>query len=264
MTEKIRCALYSIMGIALGIVLLLPGGHVQASEKKTIYNSSYVSFSPDGEAWTTCAGDRNYKWYDENETTTVYTGIKSSLETLREGEHYYKSSRSGEVPIGAWKVTWRRAQCIHNAYGKKPGWHGISFGMKKCHRYYYSGWKPLCADCGEPIEWWNIYMSREAAETIQYMDLGSEENPVTYYYLCPFCSNLEQGVTFSPHRCKTISNNQYRITYDANAESCHGFMEESYHMYDNADGLCLRNPSSCFRARLKVYQHPGWTNSSPS
>ena len=77
-------------------------------------------------------------------------------------------------------------------------------------------------------------MSREAAETIQYMDLGSEENPVTYYYLCPFCSNLEQGVTFSPHRCKTISNNQYRITYDANAESCHGFMEESYHMYDNA------------------------------
>ena len=61
MTEKIRCALYSIMGIALGIVLLLPGGHVQASEKKTIYNSSYVSFSPDGKAWTTCAGDRNYK-----------------------------------------------------------------------------------------------------------------------------------------------------------------------------------------------------------
>lgn len=57
---------------------------------------------------------------------------------------------------------------------------------EKCHRYYYSGWKPLCADCGEPIEWWNIYMSREAAETIQYMDLGSEENPVTYYYLCPF------------------------------------------------------------------------------
>lgn len=34
MTEKIRCALYSIMGIALGIVLLLPGGHVQASEKR--------------------------------------------------------------------------------------------------------------------------------------------------------------------------------------------------------------------------------------
>ncbi len=54
-----------------------------------------------------------------------------------------------------------------------PGWHGIFVRHeKKCHRYYYSGWKPLCADCGEPIEWWNIYMSREAAETIQYMDLG--------------------------------------------------------------------------------------------
>ena len=236
MTEKKRCAMYSIIGIALGIALLLPGGHVQASEKKTIYNSGYVSFSPDGKAWTTCAGDRNYKWYDENETTTVHTGIQSSLEMLREGEHYYRVSRMGEVPIGAWKVTWRRAQCIHNAYGKEPGWHGLWFGMKKCQNYYYSGWKPLCADCGEPIEWWNIYMSREAAESIQYMDLGSEENPVTYYYLCPFCSNLEQGATFSPHRCKAISNNQYRVIYDANAdaESCHGFMEESYHMYDDA------------------------------
>ena len=236
MTEKIRCALYSIIGIALGIVLLLPGEQVQASEKKTIYNSSYVSFSPDGKAWTTCAGDRNYKWYDENETTTVHTGIKSSLEVLQEGEHYYRTSRRGEVPIGEWEVVLRGAQCIHNAYGVKPGWHGISFGRKKCHKYYYSGWKPLCADCGEPIEWWIIYMSREAAESIEYMDLGSEENPVTYYYLCPFCNNLEQGATFSPHRCKAISNNQYRIIYDANADagSCHGFMDESYHMYDNA------------------------------
>ena len=189
---------------------------------------------------------------DENETTTVYTGIKSSLEALQEGEHYYRSSRRGEVPIGAWQVVLRGAQCIHNAYGAPPGWHGISFGMKKCHRYYYSGWKPLCADCGEPIEWWNIYMSREAAETIQYMDLGSEENPVTYYYLCPFCSNLEQGVTFSPHRCKTISNNQYRITYDANAESCHGFMEESYHMY-SPDGIPGRTEAVSLMGIVQKY-----------
>lgn len=73
-----------------------------------------------GKAWTTCAGDRNYKWYDENETTTVYTGIKSSLEALQEGEHYYRSSRRGEVPIGAWQVVLRGAQCIHNAYGAPP------------------------------------------------------------------------------------------------------------------------------------------------
>ena len=102
MTEKIRCALYSIMysimGIALGIVLLLPGGHVQASEKKTIYNSSYVSFSPDGKAWTTCAGDRNYKWYDENETTTVYTGIKSSLEVLQRENIITDPAGEGKYP----------------------------------------------------------------------------------------------------------------------------------------------------------------------
>ena len=34
----------------------------------------------------------------------------------------------------------------------------------------------LCADCGEAIEEYNIYMSREAAASIQYLDLGNEEN----------------------------------------------------------------------------------------
>lgn len=64
--------------LALGIALLLPG-HAEAAVKKTIYNSPYVSFSPDGNAFTTNAGDQNYSWYAENESTTVYTGIKSSL-----------------------------------------------------------------------------------------------------------------------------------------------------------------------------------------
>lgn len=69
-------------------------------------------------------------------------------------------------------------------------------------QYYYSGWKAYCADCGEAIEEYNIYMSREAAASIQYLDLGNERKPMSYYYLCPFCDNLEQGVDLPAHKCK--------------------------------------------------------------
>ena len=47
--------------LALGLMLLFPG-QAEAADKKTIYNSPYVSFSPDGKAFTTCAGDQNYTW----------------------------------------------------------------------------------------------------------------------------------------------------------------------------------------------------------
>lgn len=225
------------MGVlALGLAMLVPGQAEAANaEKKTIYNSPYVSFSPDGKAFTTCAGDQNYTWYAEDDSTTVYTGIKSSLRSLQPGEHYYASRRSGEVPVGSWKVVHRPGHCIHDGYPDKD-WHGISFGRQKCMKYYYSGWKAFCADCGEPIEEANIYMSREAAESIQYIDLGTEQARMSYYYLCPFCRNLEQGVTFSAHWCKDISPNQYKIIYDPNTIGAYlGYMDISYHMYNNAN-----------------------------
>lgn len=228
--------------IALGGLLLLSiagmlSGHVEAAGRiteKTIYNSPYVSFSPDGKAFTTCAGDRNYKWYDRNNSTTVYTGIPASLRNLQRGEHYYRYERTGEIPVGSWKVVHRRGQCVHDGYPDRD-WHGIVFGKQKCRGYYYSGWRALCADCGEEIEPFSIYMSKEAAESIQYLDLGREDEPVSYYYLCPFCRNLEQGVTFSPHQCKEISWNQYSIYYDSNADKgeISGTMPVSYHMYNN-------------------------------
>lgn len=219
--------------LALGLMLLFPG-QAEAADKKTIYNSPYVSFSPDGKAFTTCAGDQNYTWYAEDDSTTVYTGIKSSLRSLRTGEHYYKVARWGEVPVGSWKVVHRPGQCIHDGYTSDENWHGIQFGTQKCMQYYYSGWKAFCADCGEPLEDSNIYMSREAASSIQYLDLGSEKNPVFYYYLCPFCRNLEQGVGLSAHWCKKISWNQYRIFYDPNIKKYNGYMDYSYHMYNSA------------------------------
>lgn len=227
----IRKKRYLAVGLLAMGISIISGQTAEAAEKKTIYNSPYVSFSPDGKAFTTCAGDQNYTWYDNG--TTVNTGIKSSLRNLETGEHYYAIRRSGEVPVGYWKVVHRPGQCIHDGYPDKD-WHGIAFGTQKCMQYYYSGWKAYCADCGEPIKENHIYMSREAAASIQYLDLGTETARMGYYYLCPFCSNLEQGVTLSAHLCKEISWNQYRIFYNPNIKKYNGYMDYSYHMYNNA------------------------------
>ena len=218
--------------LALAIAMLLPGQKVDAADKKTIYNSPYVSFSPDGKAFTTCAGDRDYTWYDAD--TRVSTGITSSLRALNTGEHYYKVSRYGEIPIGYWQVSHRPAQCIHNGYPEDNYlYHGIQYGRHKCLRNYNSGWMAYCADCGEVIAYANMYMSRDAAKSIQYMDLGSKQNPMEYYFLCPFCNNLEQGAPLGEHKCKEISWNQYRIFYDTNIKKYNGYMDYSYHMYNN-------------------------------
>ena len=127
--RKIRCLL-----LCLAALLLQAGFQAEAAEKQTIYNSPYVSFSPDGKAWTTNAGDQNYVWYAEG--TRVSTGISSSLRSLQEGEHYYREERSGEVPIGCWQVAHRPAQCIHTGYPETADYHGIPYGRKKCLRYY--------------------------------------------------------------------------------------------------------------------------------
>ena len=168
---RMRYGRYLAGLLVLGIALLF-SIQSEAAAKKTIYNSPYVSFSPDGRAFTTCAGDRNYVWYARDDSTTVYTQIPSSLRDPVVGEHIYTEKRYGEIPVRYWKVVHRSGQCIHNGYTGK-NWHGVSFGRQKCMQYYYSGWKAYCADCGEAIEEYNIYMSREAAASIQYLDLGN-------------------------------------------------------------------------------------------
>ena len=73
--KKIICSV--ILGIAAVILAVLS---VNAAGEQTIYNSPYVSFSPDGKAWTTNAGDKNYTWYQNKET--VSTGISSTIREL--------------------------------------------------------------------------------------------------------------------------------------------------------------------------------------
>lgn len=202
-----------------------------AAHLQTIYDSPYVSFSPDGQAWTTNAGDRNIRWYKKGET--VRTGIESVLREPEEGEHYYYRQAEGSAAVGRWVVEHEAGQCIHNGYPSDYDYHDISYGQHVCEARHYSGWIAYCADCGEMISDILVYMSREAAETIDYIPMGMD-----YYSLCPFCDNLEQGSMFK-HACKAVSANMYRVVYDANfpedAGNTGGYMACSLHMYGDAE-----------------------------
>ncbi len=215
------------------LVFALPAAiPVSAAQKQTIHNSPYVSFAPDGKAWTTDAGERNTASYPKG--TMVATGLSSSIRALQKGEHYYQYARDGEIPIGRWQVVLGAVNCCHDDYPSlsEPNFHGIAYTRNLCLRQHFSGWVPYCADCDERIAAVNFYMSQEAAKTIDYLETGTG---MDYYYLCPFCSNLEQGVSLRAHICKAISWNQYKVTYNANTIGQHGgYMADSLHMYHNA------------------------------
>ncbi len=196
---------------------------------QTVYDSSYVEFAPDGRAWTTDRGKTDYEWYPEG--TAVFTGISSSLRALNRGEHYYANMRSGVIPVGRWEVVYRTGNCIHRDYPAE-NWHGLTFRRRSCRNYYFSGWNVYCADCNEKITNMLFYMSREAAGTISYLEAGTG---MAYYYLCPWCDNMEQGSGIPAHKCKAISWNQYKVHYDVNTLGMFsGYMEDSIHMYNNA------------------------------
>ncbi len=202
-----------------------------SAEGKTINTSPFVSVTEDGMAWTTNPGDRDIRWYPRGERAE--TGTVSSLREPGRGEHYYMAERQGMAPVGYWKVQWEQGQCIHNSYPEKGNtFHGVGFGRQVCQRMHYSGWMPYCADCGESMGDTLIYMSREAAATIGQLRLG---DGMAYYYLCPFCSNLEQAKELEVHYCRAISYNQYRVRYDANCVRYTGYMGNSVHMYQNAE-----------------------------
>jgi len=229
----------------------------------TIRDSPYVTLTEDKKAWTTNAGDRNVQWYEKG--YRVYTGIASSLRQLRQGEHYYSAGRQGSIPVGYWRVQWREGQCIHNGYPSNvDAYHGISFGRQYCQRPHFSGWQAYCADCGERMDDTFVYMSSEAASSISYLEMGD----MSYYYLCPFCNNLEQGRTMSRHLCRFISFNRYRVRYHANAPGQHeGYMADSIHMYDNAaeyngKPVTAMTHLSVNRYVCKGYAFSGW-NTEP-
>lgn len=256
-----------LAGLLLFLAVLF-GKELSAEAEQTIYNSPYVSFAPDGRAWTTEAGRKNIVWYPRG--TTVDTGIKSELRALENGEHYYKYKRTGMLPVGWWKVEHTEGQCIHSIYPTND-YHNIAFNRRICFGKHHSGWKAYCADCGRRISDSLIYMSREAAESIDYIDV---QDRLDYYYLCPLCGNLEQGVPLE-HYCMGISANRYRVLYDENHIGTEfgnngileGKMTPSIHMYQNArqyEGRAVTPVTHLTRnAFIRTgYQFTGW-NTEP-
>lgn len=250
---KIR-RLYFIIFSLLGILSFCP----MSAEAGTIYNSPYVSFSPDGNAWTTDAGNRNVEQYLSDGSDDVETGISSALRALKPGEHYYDTVRQGTIPVGKWRVVLSGVNCCHYAVDHNGGnYHGISYATQNCLKPYFSGWAPICADCGRIMFYGNIYMSKKTAESLTYLDL---RDGLDYYYLCPFNSNLEQGMHTEKHICSAISANRYRVEYLPNAGgSVHGgYMLPSYHIYNNASVYEGSAVTPQTRLNQNNYSRIGW------
>lgn len=249
-----------IWGIVFFLVLLqCPMLKVNAAEK-TIYDSPYAAFSPDGQAWTfrealctgNTAGEPDY-WYVYGET--IDTEIVSGLRSPEEGEHYYTWNRNGVIPVGRWEVRHTYAQCVHpEIYGE---YHGIDYRSQRCLASYYSGWNAYCADCGQPVTPALIYGSKKAVSSVWYIDTGLD-----YYYCCPSCRHLEQGITIE-HKCRAISCNMYRVVYDGNSaymdKKIRGYMPDSCHMYNNATCYEGNEIVPDTRLNLNGYDLDGYT-----
>lgn len=241
-----------LWGMLLGI--LWRGLSVQAGD---IYTSPYVSFAPDGLAWTTDAGNRAVVWYAEDGSDDIRTGVTGTLRALQTGEHYYKVRKTGAIPISEWRVALSRVNCCHSAYPSYDHFHGVRYSRGPCFQKHFSAWRPVCADCKELIIHCNFYMSRAAAKSLDYLQMGKG---MAYYYLCPFDNNLEQGADTEWHTCREISANCYRVVYDANGggDSCGGYMAPSFHMYGNATSYEGREVTPQTHLNLNTYTRIGW------
>lgn len=233
-------------GILLVTVLFLCQRNVVA--QAGVEENPYVTWSPDGTAYTVQAGDKTAEWYDYG--TVVDTGVKKTLPDLQKGEHLYASEEKGVIPIEKWVVTQSSGRCIHKKYPQEDTFHGVPFRRKICKGLYYSGWLPICANCNGVAEECLFYMSDDAATLMKYIDTTK-----AYYYKCPHCDNLEQGAEIK-HICKKISKNRYYILYDAN--NGNGFMVRSVHMYDDAEIYEGREVTPQTTLSLNTYHRLGY------
>lgn len=210
----------SMLGM-LFIVFLLNG---QKAEASTIFDNKYVTFSSTGEAWSTCEGITDTRFYGLNEE--VYSGIERRRD-IQPGEHYYWYEREGNIPVEKWVVNWVYGMCKTKTILTGGVWKGVRYVASNCWNYYYSGWFPYCADCGGQIGNLLFYMSKECCESLKYIYCNS-----FYYYLCPHCQSMEMGAIVK-HTCSAISKNKYAIRYLKNSRYASGSMEDSFHIYDN-------------------------------
>lgn len=267
---KIKRWFSSLLCMAVVCMLgLLSGTNVRAG---TLYESSYVDFSPNGYAWTVKESlpysyylEYFYKenvtpeyWYPKGER--IETGITTTLRELGIGEHYYAYKRKGEVPVKYWEVKHSQGGCIHDAC-KEDYWNGVpNVGVEgngnPCMKGYYSGWFAYCADCEGQLTHALVYMSRNAAASITFLDMDRG-----YYYSCPSCAHIENTVGVSPHECRAVSFNRYRIVYDKNDDgtgTVDGLMDDSFHMYNNEDVYRGEQITPIARLSKNVYKRKGY------
>ncbi len=248
-----------IKGIRRGIAILLLALTLWELQQSVQAGSGVrISYSPDGWAFTTNSGETSTIWYEEG--TIVRIQEASSPTVPGVGEHLYYFKRTGEIPIASWKVAHSYGKCIHNTYGQPGSFHGVQYNVIKCNRNYYSGWVPYCRDCGERATDFLVYMSADTAAGIRSLQTGTG-----YFYLCPWCSNLEQGREIMPHICQAVSANRYEVVYDANEGS--GYMVPSIHMYHDAtvyEGREIMPQTTLSLCSLwrTGYQFKGW-NTKP-
>lgn len=243
--KRIRGMKKRLAGVIIMLTLFQGGMSVVAG----LSDNPYVSFSPDGDAYTMDAGVKDTEWYALG--TVASTGVESRLAELKTGEHYYEHAVSGEVPVGYWKVMLTSGRCIHNEYMEEDSFHGVSFGKRKCYKSYFSGWMPYCADCGEQVSSVYHYMSENTAENTKCVDVSK-----AYYYKCPHCDNLEQAVEQYDHICKAVSANRYFVSYHANGGN--GYMGKSAHMYNNAQEYNGREVTPQTSLSLNVFTRTGY------
>lgn len=208
-----------------GLLLLLLCTALWGIPARVQAGGGQIGYSPDGSAFTTDRGDTSVVWYGKG--VTVHIQDMSDAPEPGRGEHLYRWKREEDIPIAYWQVEHPYSTCIHNDYGPGGTFHGVSFNRKKCLRKYYSGWLPYCRDCGEKAADFLFYMSADTAALIPSLRPG-----MGYYYLCPWCDNLEQGREIGAHLCTAVSANRYEIVYDGNGGN--GYMVPSVHMYNDA------------------------------
>lgn len=233
-----------LFSLALLLVCSLQHLEVQA----TTYSTG-ISYSEDGQAYTTDAGIKDTEFYRRGEK--VYITEQAGLPALNKGQHYFSYERTGEIPVYFWEVVHPYGKCIHDDYPMESTFHGVSFGKKKCGANYFSGWNAYCKDCKEKIVDFLIYMSKDTATSFAEVDVDKE-----YYYLCPTCNNLEQARGFGVHRCKAISANRYFITYNANGGE--GYMTEDMFLYDNAEEYEFQSVEAAKALRQNRFSREGY------
>ncbi len=252
-----------LYGLFAMVLLLCPSVTGRAG---TIYESPYVTWTPDHSAWTVRevppytdlwlnykkSGTKPEYWYPKGETYS--TGIESAVGTPAKGQHLYTYERHGEVPVGKWVCEWSDGRCIHPSKLTEFGGFKLTPGM--CGNAYYSGWMGYCADCDACVKPALMYMSRDAVKSLTSIDVDRK-----WAYICPHCNNLENALTEDVfHTCKKISWNQYLVHYDSNIPGEEPQdAEESIHMYNNAEEYNGYAVTAVRRLNANIFTRMGYT-----